>query len=393
MAPLYFDANATTPVLPEIVRAMEPFWTEHFGNASSTHPMGRTAQKAMREARRRAAALIGALDDQEIIFTSGGTESNNAAIRSALATSGKKHIVTSAVEHSSIRQLCTQLEKEGYLVTSIGVDSEGRLKMDDLRRALSDDTAIVSLMMANNETGVLFPVEEIGRLVREKGILFHVDAVQAAGKVPVDLKNSTIDFLSLSAHKFYGPKGIGALYARKGVPFQSFIWGGSQQHGRRAGTENVAGAAGLGAACQMAAGDFEKETNRLKELRDEFEKEINAKINGVVIHGSQTARLVNTSSVRFENIKAETLIAALEQKGICVSTGSACMSGSSEPSHVLKAMGISEEETLSAVRFSFGRGTQREGVRILISELTAITGRLRGMQSPKIHSQSMAGIL
>ncbi len=376
MPDLYFDTNATTPVLPEIVQAMHPFWTAHFGNASSTHPRGREAQKALRDARRQIAAFLGAAEEQEILLTSGGTESNNTAIRSALMSSGKKHIVTSAVEHSSVRQLCRQLQKEGFRVTEIGVDAEGRLKRDDLRQVLTGETALVSLMMANNETGVLFPVEEIGRLARERGILFHVDAVQAAGKVPLCLKDSTIDFLSISAHKIYGPKGVGALYIRKGTPFHPLIYGGSQQRGRRAGTENVPGAVGFGAACQIALENLEKETARLCALRDEFEKEISARINDVTIHGLNVPRLSNTSSMRFQGVSAETLIAALEQKGICVSTGSACMSGSPEPSHVLISMGISAEETLSAVRFSFGRFTRHEEIQILISELEPAVNRL-----------------
>ncbi len=389
MPDLYFDTNATTPVLPEIVQAMRPFWTDHFGNASSTHPEGRAARKALRDARRQIALLVGAAEDQEILLTSGGTESNNTALRSALVSSGKKHLVTSAVEHSSVRQLCRQLQKEGFRVTEIGVDREGRLKMDDLSRSLTGDTALASFMMANNETGVLFPVEAIGALVRERGILFHVDAVQAAGKVPLCLKNSAIDFLSISAHKIYGPKGVGALYVKKSVPFHPLIWGGSQQRGKRAGTENVPGVVGFGAACQIAMENLEKEMARLGELRNEFEKEISARINGVTLHGMNVPRLANTSSARFQNVSAETLIAALEQKGICVSTGSACMSGSSEPSHVLTAMGISAEETLSAARFSFGYFTRREDIQILISELESAVNRLRRIKESDLSSPNV----
>ena len=373
---LYFDTNATTPVLPEVIQAMHPFWAESFGNASSTHPLGRAAEKAVRDARRQIAAFLGAAEDQEILFTSGGTESNNTAIRSALAVSGKKQIVTSAVEHSSVRRLCHQLRKEDFRVTEIGVDSEGRLKMEDLRLALTEDTAVVSLMTANNETGVLFPVEEIGRLARERGIFFHTDAVQAAGKIPIHLKNSPVDFLSLSAHKIYGPKGVGALYVKKGTPFHPLLWGGSQQRGRRAGTENVPGIVGFAAACQIAGENLQQEAARLAGLRDEFEKEIISKIEGALVHGLNTPRLPNTSQIRFQAIPAETLIALLEQKGICVSTGSACMSGSPEPSPVLLAMGISAEDALSAVRFSFGRQTRQEDVQILMREVEAAVNRL-----------------
>lgn len=377
MPNLYFDYNATTPVLPEVVQAMQPFWTDQFGNASSTHPLGRTAQKALRDARRQIAALLGAADDQEILLTSGGTESNNTALRSALASSGKKHIVISAVEHSSVRSLCRQLQKEGARVTEIGVDAGGRLKTEDLFDSLTEDTAVVSIMMAGNETGVLFPINEISQRVRERGILFHTDAVQAVGKVPIHLKdNSPVDFLSISAHKIYGPKGVGALYVRKGIPFQPLIWGGGQQRGRRAGTENVPCIAGFGMACQIIAGNSEAETARLGNLRDEFEREVQNRIGGIAIHGVNGPRLANTSSMRFQGVRAETLIASLEQKGICVSTGSACMSGSSEPSHVLTAMGISAEEALSAVRFSFGRLTQREDIQTLISELETVVDRL-----------------
>ena len=352
--------------------------TENFANASSLYSMSRPVIRAIREARRNVAALIGAKDENEIIFTSGGTESNNTAIRSALGFDpARKEIVTSAVEHSSVRRFCQELQKEGFRVTEVGVDSEGRLKMEDLLRSLTDDTALVSLMMANNETGVLFPVEEIGRRVRERRILFHVDAVQAAGKVPIHLKETAIDFLSISAHKICGPKGVGALYIRKGVPFHPLIWGGGQQRGRRGGTENVAGIVGFGVVCQIAMRNLDRETERLGELRNEFEKEIQNKLSGTVIHGGNALRLANTSSVRFQNVAAETLIASLEQKGICVSTGAACMSGSAEPSHVLMAMGVSAEEALTAVRFSFGRFTRSEDIQILIVELEAIVNRLR----------------
>lgn len=382
MAPYYFDYNATTPVAPEVLKAMEPYFINHYGNPSSSHQLGQVTARALKEARRRLASFLGAAEDSEIIFTSGGTESNNQALRSALAVSpGKKEIITSSVEHSSIRKLCKQLEKEGYSVREIGVDASGNLNQRELFDSLSEKTAIVSLMMANNETGVFFPVEEIGKKLKERGILFHVDAVQAVGKTPIKLKESGIDYLSLSAHKFYGPKGIGALYVRKGAPLTPCIAGGSQERGRRAGTENVPGIVGMGAACEMLSKIIIQENDRLRDLRAFFETQICRQISGVAVSGEFAERLPNTSHIRFKGIESETLLIALDQREMYASVGSACMSGSNEPSHVLKAMGFSDEECRSGVRFSFGKDTTQASLHILITEIKDIVHRLRSVNS------------
>jgi cysteine desulfurase len=312
------------------------------------------------------AALLGAADEREIIFTSCGSESNNAAILSALATAPeKRRIVTSAVEHSSIRKLCRFLAKKGYDVVEVGVSAQGFLLIDELRRVLDDKTAIVSLMLANNETGALFPIDEIGALVKERGALFHVDAVQAVGKYLLNVKQSPVDFLSLSAHKLYGPKGVGALYVRQGTPFQPFLMGGGQERGRRAGTENVAGIVGLGAACELALSDLPKEIERLKKLRASFEETLCSQFHAVV-NGDLTRRLPTTSNLRFPGMDAEAFMMALDQRGVCVSSGSACMSGSPEPSHVLKAMGLTDEEANSSLRFSFGRFTTEHDIQDVV---------------------------
>lgn len=374
---LYFDYNATTPLAPEALEAMLPYLKENFANPSSSHSSGQKVSKAMREAKRQMVSFLGAADEQEILFTSGGTESNNAALRSALFTTGKKHIVTSAVEHSSIRKLCRELTKEGCRITEIGVDEKGALRLDDLKNALNEDTAIVSLMAANNETGVLFDLAAAEKIVKERGVLFHVDAVQAAGKIPFDLKKTAIDFLSLSAHKFYGPKGAGALYVKKQTPFRTYVLGGSQERGRRAGTENVPGMIGMGAAANWVQAHFEEEKNRQASLQAFFEASIGGRIAQAAVTGNLSPRLANTTHVRFQDVRAETLLIRLDQKGIDASSGSACMSGSQDPSHVLKAMGFSDDEALSGVRFSFGRYTRLEDLKLLLDTLEELVYDLR----------------
>lgn len=381
---LYFDYNATTPVAPEVRQAMEPFWSTIYGNPSSLHGMGKEAAKALKHARKQIAHFFQAAYEQEIIFTSGGTESNNEAIRAAFRLTGKKKLVTTAVEHSSIRKFAHQLAEEGYEIQEIPVDSDGRLDLEALRDALTPDTAIVSVMMANNETGILFPIEEIGKIVKTCGILFHVDAVQAAGKFPICLKNLPIDFLSVSAHKFYGPKGIGILYVRKDVSFYPLIMGGGQERGRRAGTENLPGAVGMGAACDLVTGDFQHEMARLAELRDQFEIRLVKEIPGVEVTGFGLPRIPNTTHARFSALDAETLLMALDQKGICASSGSACLSGAAEPSHVLKAMGFSDEESKSGLRFSFGRYSTQEEMNQLLKILSQEVERIRQIRGVKV---------
>ncbi len=359
----YCDYNATTPVAKEVWEEMLPFLRDYWGNPSSVHQMGRKPAKSIRDARIQVAQLIQAADEKEIIFTSCGTESSSAAVRAALqANPDKKKIITSTVEHSCIGKLAKQLRLEGYEVAEIGVSQQGFLNIDEFQRSLDAKTAVVSLMMANNETGVLFPIEEIGKMCREKGVLFHVDGVQALAKYNICIKDSPIDYLSMSAHKIYGPKGIGALYVKKTAPFQSFMIGGAQERGRRAGTENVAGIVGFGRACQLGLSDFDDEVERLLKNRRLFEETVILQNMGVSVNGNVQRRIPTTSNLQFAGIDGEALMMALDQKGVCVSAGSACMSGSTEPSHVLKAMGFADDEAKSSIRFSFGRYTTEQDI-------------------------------
>ncbi len=375
----YFDYNATTPMALPVFQAMELFLKEYYGNPSSLHQGAREPRRALREARRQLAGLLGTPDENTLIFTSGGTESNNAALRSALATSRKRRVITSQIEHSSVLRVVLQLEKEGYEVIRLAVGRQGQLDLDELREALTENTAVVSLMMANNETGVLFPVEEAGEIIKARGVLFHVDAVQAVGKFPINLKNSSIDYLSLSGHKFYGPKGIGALYIKPGVAYQSHVIGGSQEHGRRGGTENVPGAAGLGKACELVRQDLQEEIARLGQLRDRFESRILAENTGAEIAGQKAVRLPNTSLMLFQGLDSEAFLYALDGEGLACSSGSACMSGASEPSHVLTAMGYPNDKALSAIRFSFGRFTRAEEIEQAVAIVGRTLARLRAL--------------
>lgn len=377
MTATYFDYNATTPIDPKVFQAMEPYFTQHFGNPSSFHQMGQKSAWALKDARRKAASFFHAAEDSEIIFTSGGTESNTTAILSALSSHESNRMVTTAVEHSSVLKCCQHLVKEkGLRLQVIGVDHEGVLNRQELEEALQEPTALVSVMAANNETGVLFPIEEISRLVKSKKILFHVDAVQAAGKIPLDMERLQADYVSFSAHKLYGPKGTGILYARRGAPLLPLIVGGSQEWSRRGGTENLPGIVGFGKACELLARKMDEEAQRLKDIRDFFEAQAAEKIPAACITAQKTPRLPNTSHMIFENIESEVLLAALDQRGIYASSGSACMSGSREPSHVLKAMGFSDQEARSAVRFSFGKETTREAVTNLVFQLEEIIKKL-----------------
>jgi len=378
MRQVYLDYNATTPMPLSVFEAMEPFLKGRYGNASSLHHASREPRKMMREARRQMASLLGAADENSIVFTSGGTESNNAALRSALRATGKRRIVTCAIEHSSILRPLMQLEKEGVHVHRVAVDRDGHLDLDELKRVLTPDTALVSLMTANNETGIFLPLDKAAALIKEHGILFHVDAVQSVGKQPLNLRHSVIDYLSLSGHKLYGPKGIGALYIRPGAPFEPLIAGGSQERGRRGGTENVPGIAGLGRACELVADDLAEEMIRLKSLRDGFEDRLCVENKGIEIVGRQSHRLPNTTLALFQGVEAETLLHALDAEGIACSSGSACMSGSSEPSHVLTAMGYDKAHALSAVRFSLGRFTCFEELYETLAVLKRVLARLRG---------------
>ena len=379
MSPIYLDNNATTRTDPSVVAAMLPFFSEQFGNASSAHSFGSEVGTAVKQARRSVQALLGAAFDHEIVFTSGGTESNNAAILSALATEeGRDEIVTTAVEHPAILARVEELVGRGIKVHVIAVDSQGRLDIDAYRRALGPRTAIASVMWANNETGTIFPVEFLAKMARAAGALFHTDAVQAVGKVPIDLKDSEVDMLSLSGHKLHGPKGIGALYLRKGIKFKPLIWGGPQERRRRGGTENVPGIVGLGKAAELAAAYLEEERTRVGALRDRLEQGV-LQAGHCMALGDVRNRLPNTANIAFEHLDGEAIIHHLDRAGIAASLGSACSSGSMEASHVLRAMNVPASSLRGAVRFSLSRENTVEEIDRVIGALSDILARLRAM--------------
>jgi cysteine desulfurase len=377
---IYLDNNATTRVDPKVVEAMLPFFTEQFGNASSKHDLGEEAGDALQFARRQVQELIGAASDHEIIFTSGGTESDNVAILSALETqAGRNEVITSQVEHPAILALCDHLEKTGRAkIHRLPVDSHGRLNMEAYRCALSPKVSCVSLMWANNETGVVFPIEQLAELAHEAGALFHTDAVQAAGKFPIHAAESHIDMLSLSAHKIHGPKGIGALYVRKGVRLQPLIRGGRQERGRRAGTENVPAIVGFGKAAQLVHQSLQSEMPRLRELRDSFERRLLQQIDNTLVIGDRDNRIPNTLNIAFENLESDPILLLLNQQGIAASSGSACTSGSMEPSHVLRAMKVPYTAAHGAVRFSLSRENTAADVDRVLEVMPAIIDKLRG---------------
>lgn len=374
---IYVDNNATTQVSPEVLEEMLPYFNEFYGNPSSMHTFGGKVEHKITEARKRLAALLGAAPE-EIIFTSCGTESDSTAIRAAiLSNPDKKHILTSRVEHPAVKNHYEYLSKNGYRVTFVPVDRKGRLDLDYLYKNLSDDTALVSIMWANNESGVIFPIEEISRVVREKGIVFHTDAVQAVGKFPIDLKTIDVDMLSLSGHKLHGPKGVGALYVRRGTKYTPFIIGGHQEKGRRGGTENVASIIGLGKAAELAAAHLSDNNNQIKQLRDKLENEILKRIPNTIINGDRNNRLPNTTSIAFEYVEGESILLMMDEFGICASSGSACTSGSLEPSHVLRAMGVPFTAAHGSIRFSLSKYNTEEEIDFIIEKLPPIIERLR----------------
>jgi cysteine desulfurase len=376
---IYLDNNATTRVAPEVLETMLPYFDRLYGNPSSMHSFGGQVARTIREARAQVAALIGA-QPEEILFTSCGTESDNAAIRSALAAHPqKRHIVTSRVEHPAIRALCAHLAGEGYRVTELPVDSEGRLDMHLYERSLTRDTAVVSLMWANNETGVLFPVEKAAELARERGIPLHTDAVQAVGKIPIDMRANAINMLSISGHKLHAPKGVGVLYVRKGTRFAPFLIGGHQEKERRGGTENTPGIIGLGKACQLAAQNMVTENTRVKELRDKLENELLARIPGSRVNGDRSQRLPNTTNISFEFVEGEGILLLMDEFGICASSGSACTSGSLQPSHVLRAMGVPFTMAHGSIRFSLSIYNRGEEIDLVIDKLPPIIDKLRSL--------------
>jgi cysteine desulfurase len=366
MNTLYFDNNATTPVSPEVLDEMLPYLEEFYGNPSSMHTFGGQLHRKVEEARGKVAQLIGA-ESEEIIFTSCGTESNNTAIMSAAESfPSKRHIITTRVEHPAVLNFCKHLARKGFRVTFLPVNNDGQLNIDDLLKTIDEDTALVSIMYANNETGVIFPVIEIAEILKERQILFHTDAVQAVGKIPIDTKKLSVDMLSLSGHKLHAPKGVGALYVRKGTRFHPYIIGGHQEQGRRAGTENVASIIGLGKACELAGKNLDNEINYLKGLRNKLENALLKSCPDVRVNGDINNRLPNTTNLSFEYVEGEAILLRLNEYGICASSGSACSSGSPEPSHVLRAMGVPFTAIHGSIRFSLSRyNTEKETDKVI----------------------------
>jgi cysteine desulfurase len=374
----YFDNNATTCVAPEVVDAMLPFLRQYWGNPSSAYQFGHQLAKPLEDARAKVATLINA-DLREIVFTSCGTESNNTAIHSALVTHPeKRHVLTTSVEHSANTKFCDYLHKQGHAVTLLPVESDGSLDLHLLEQSIRPDTAIVSVMWANNETGVLFPIEEIAAICRSKGTLFHTDAIQAAGKIKIDVKELGLDFLSLSAHKLHAPKGIGLLYVKRRTKYHPYVIGGSQERGRRGGTENVANIVAFGRATELAMSNFQDENTRIRALRDKLENGILAKISRTSRNGAKEPRLPNTSNIAFDSVEAEGILMLMDQVGICASSGSACTTGSLDPSHVLIAMGCSVARARGSIRFSLGRYNTEVEVDYLLKHLPGIIEKLRG---------------
>jgi cysteine desulfurase len=377
MKVVYLDNNATTRTAPEVVEIMRPYFSELYGNPSSMHSFGGQVAKQVQQAREQVAEIIGA-DPLEIVFTSCGTESDNAAIWGTLNSYPQKnHIITTRVEHPAVGNLTTYLSKKGFKVTALPVDREGRLDLDQLASAITEETALVSIMWANNETGVLFPIEKIAHLVKSRGAVFHTDAVQAVGKLPIDLAKIPIDLLSFSGHKLHAPKGIGVLYIRKGTRFTPFMIGGHQERGRRGGTENVPYIIGLGKACQLAKKNLILENERVQALRDKLEAGIIKTIPKVLVNGHTDERLGNTLSISFEYVEGESILLLLSNLGICASSGSACTSGSLEPSHVLRAMGVPFTAAHGSIRFSLSTYTTEEEIDYVLKNLPPIISRLR----------------
>jgi cysteine desulfurase len=378
MKVIYVDNNATTMVAPEVLDAMMPYFSTNYGNPSSMHSFGGNVAGAIETARENVANLIGAAP-QEIVFTSCGTESDGTAIRAAIESyPNKKHLVTSRVEHPAIKNLYESLSKKGYRTTFVPVDNQGRLDIEYLYNSLSDDTAIVSLMWGNNETGVIFPIEEISREVKSRGIIFHTDAVQAVGKIPINVGETGVDMLSLSGHKFHSPKGIGALYIRKGTKFSPFMIGGHQEKGRRGGTENTASIVGLGKAAELAAVHLvQNGYERVSRLRDRLEQTLLDKVSNALVNGDPANRLPNTTSIAFEYVEGEAILLMMNEYGICASSGSACTSGSLEPSHVLRAMGVPFTAAHGSIRFSLSRYNTEDEIDVILEKLPPIIERLR----------------
>lgn len=380
MKRIYLDYAATAPCDPEVVKAMEPYFFEKFGNASSIHSFGQEAKKALEDSRSILADFLGALPG-EIVFTSGGTESdNNVIFGVAGALTGKgNHIITSAIEHHAISEPCKELEKRGFKVTYVGVDKDGLVSPDEVKKAITDKTILISIMHANNEIGSIQPIAQIGKIAKEKGVYFHTDAVQTVGHLPINVNDLNIDLLSLSAHKFYGPKGVGALYIRKGTRLARFLYGGDQESGRRASTHNVSGIVGLAKAIELCSKGMDKEAKYLISLRDKLIKEIPEKIPEVKLNGHPTQRLPNNVNFSIKYIEGESMLLSLDMLGLALSTGSACTSSSLEPSHVLLAIGLDHATAHGSLRISMGRWTKEQDVKFLLENLPRVVEKLRAM--------------
>ncbi len=374
---IYFDNNATTPIAPEVLEEMLPYLEKFYGNPSSMHTFGGHLHKKIEEARAKVAALINA-DPEEIIFTSCGTESDNTAIMSIIESyPQKRHVITTRVEHPAVLNFCKHLARKGWRVSYIPVDRLGRIDMDTFLKTIDDDTAIVSIMYANNETGVIFPIEEIGNILRQRKIPFHTDAVQAVGKIPIDVKKLPVDMLSMSGHKIHAPKGVAALYVRKGTRFYPYIIGGHQERGRRAGTENVASIIGFGKACELALKHLDTESGYIAKLRDKLENSLLNLCPDCQVNGDQENRIPNTTNISFKYVEGESILLRLDDHGICASSGSACTSGSLEPSHVLRAMGVPYTAIHGSIRFSLSRYNTEEEVDTVIKLMPSIIKELR----------------
>ncbi len=387
MKRIYLDYAATTPTHPEVLKVMLPYFTEAFGNPSSIYSLGREAKAAIEKARTKVADLIGARAE-EIVFTSGGTEADNFAIKGVAFANEHKgnHIITSSIEHHAVIETCKFLERRGFSVTYLPVDEYGLVDPDDVKKTITDKTILISVMHANNEVGTIEPISEIGKIAKEAGIYFHTDAVQTVGHIPVNVDELVVDLLSLSAHKLYGPKGIGALYIRKGTRLVNFMHGGGQENGRRASTENVPGIVGLGKAAEISQKEMKEETERLTVLRDRLVTGLQEKIDGVHLNGHPTFRLPSNVNISVDFVEGESMLLSLDLEGICVSTGSACSSSSLEPSHVLRAMGCSHERAHGSLRFTLGKWTTEEEISRVLEVLPKIVARLRAM-SPLFKSR------
>ena len=377
---IYLDHNATTPIDPKVFEAMSPYLTEKFGNPSSVYRAGQDVRNAIEDAREKLAGILGARP-REVYFTSGGTESDNTAIKGIALNRGSGHIVTSAVEHPAVGEVVKWLEKRGFSATFVDVDSEGLVDPGDIKKAIRDNTIVISVMHANNEVGTIQPIEEIASIAHRKGIPFHTDAVQTVGKIPIDVDAMGIDLLSLSAHKFYGPKGVGALYVRKGTKFDPCVHGGHQERGIRGGTENVASIVGMGVAVELAAAEMAEESARIRKLRDKLEAGLAERISDLKFNGHREKRMYNTANIVVKYVEGEAMLLNLDYHGIAASSGSACTSGSLDPSHVLLAMGLPAEIAHGSLRFSLGRSNTEDGIDKVLEVLPPIVEKLRAMSA------------